>query len=48
MNRKNADKDAENEETAIQVILPKFVPNWISIVRFDRIVMNVSGNIRLR
>lgn len=43
MNRKNQENDANNEETAPQTIVPKFSPNWVSVIRFDRIVINVSG-----
>lgn len=43
MNRKNQEKDQESEETAQQTIIPKFSPNWTSVVYLDRIVMNISG-----
>ena len=47
MNRKNQEKEAlerDREEVAPQTIFPKFVPNWTQPIRFDRIVINVSGN----
>lgn len=43
MYRKNQEKEGEAEEGAPQTIFPKFTPNWVQVVRFDRIVMNVSG-----
>lgn len=46
MNRKNQEKDLQErdrDETAPQTIIPKFVPNWTQPIRYDRIVINVSG-----
>jgi len=49
MNRKNQEKESferDREEIAAQTIFPKFVPNWTQPIRFDRIVINVSGNFK--
>lgn len=46
MNRKIQEKDLnerDRDETAPQTIIPKFVPNWTQPIRYDRIVINVSG-----
>lgn len=48
MNRKNQEKeqlDRDREEVAPQTIFPKFVPNWTQPIRFDRIVINISGTL---
>ena len=47
MNRKNKEKennDRDKDELTSQPIQPKFVPNWTQHIRFDRIILNVSGN----
>jgi len=46
MNRKNQEKEPverDREEMPPQTIIPKFIPNWTQPIRFDRIVINVSG-----
>ena len=46
MNRKNHDKEAndrDKDDLGSQPIMPKFVPNWTQHIRFDRILINVSG-----
>lgn len=35
--------ERDKEESATQTIIPKFIPNWTQPIRFDRIVINVSG-----
>lgn len=41
-------KEKENNEESIgfkgsEPLQPKFIPNWHSVIRFDRIFVNVSG-----
>jgi hypothetical protein len=45
MNKKQKDRDGDNDKDdgMIEPIPPKFCANWTQVVRFDRIVMNVSG-----
>jgi hypothetical protein len=45
-NRKQKEKennDDNNKINIIEPIQPKFIPNWSTVIRFDRIVVNVSG-----
>ncbi len=45
-NRKIKEKENNQETVAFKVfepVQPKFIPNWPSVIRFDKIVVNISG-----
>ena len=44
MNRKNNDNDRDKDDRGSEPLIPKFVPNWTQHIRFDRILINVSGS----
>ena len=43
MNRKTRDNDKDKDDKGSEPIMPKFVPNWTQHIRFDRVLINVSG-----
>ena len=43
MNRKTHDNDKDKDDRGSEPIMPKFVANWTQHIRFDRILINVSG-----